>query len=85
MVFLRQICFHLVGKLVGDNDCHVFLVAPRRLPLLVQDRHLSVGDQTPVLHRARTEVGDGNHVLLGQWEGGVEVILVVRQDLRSDL
>ena len=78
-------CLHLVGKLVSHNDSHVFLVASRRLPLLVQDRHLSVGDQAPVLHCACAEVGDGDHVLLGQGEGGVEVILVVREDLRSNL
>ena len=81
----RQICLHLVSKFMSHNDCHIFLVAPRRLSLLLQDCHLPVGDQAPVLHGARAEVGDGNHVLLRQREGGVEVVLVVGEDLRPDL
>ena len=76
---------HLVGKLVGNDNCNIFLVAPRRLALFVQYCNLSVGYQTPVLHRSCAEVRDGNHVLLGQRERGVEVILVVREDLGTDL
>ena len=55
------------------------------LPDLIEQGGLPVGDEAPVLHGAGAEVGDGDHVLLGQWERGVEVILVVRKDLRSDL
>ena len=70
---------------MGNNYGNVLLVTPRRLALLIQDGHLPVRDQPPVLHRPRAEVGDCNHVLLGQGERGVEVVLVVRQDLGSDL
>lgn len=46
---------------------------------------LSVGDQAPVLHGSCTEVRNGNHVLLGQREGCLEVLLVVGEDLRANL
>ena len=70
---------------MGNNYGNVLLVTPGRLALLIQDGHLPVRDQPPVLHRPRAEVRDCNHVLLGQGERGVEVVLVVGQDLGSDL
>ena len=70
---------------MGNNYGNVLLVTPGRLALLIQDGHLPVRDQPPVLHRPRAEVRDCNHVLLGQRERGVEVVLVVSQDLWSDL
>ena len=59
---------NLVGKFVGNNYGNVLLVTPGRLALLIQDGHLPVRDQPPVLHRPRAEVRDCNHVLLGQGE-----------------
>ena len=45
---------------------------------------LPVGDEAPVLHGAGAEVGDGDHVLLGQRVGHVEVVLKVPKHLGSD-
>lgn len=42
-----------------------------------------VSDETPIFHSASRKVWYGYHVLLGQWELFVEIILVVLQDQRS--
>ena len=46
---------------------------------------LPVGNQSPVLHSPGPEVGDGNHVLLGEGEGDLEVVLEELQDLGPDI
>ena len=70
---------------MGDNDSNPLPVRGGRDAFLVQQGRLPVSDQAPVLHRTSSKVRDGNHVLLGQRERGVEVILVVREDLGTDL
>ena len=52
---------------------------------LVEQGGLPVGDEAPVLHGPGAEVGDGDHVLLGQRERRVEVSLVVGEDAGPDV
>ena len=40
--------------------------------LVIEEGGLSVGDQAPVLHRSTLEIGNGDHVQLGQWIVGRE-------------
>ena len=40
--------------------------------LVIEEGGLPVGDQAPVLHRSTLEIGNGDHVQLGQWIVGRE-------------
>lgn len=44
---------------------------------------LPIGDESPVLHGTCREVRNGNHVLLGEWVGLVEVVFEKGQHSRS--
>ena len=44
-----------------------------------------VSDQAPVLHCPGAEVRDGNHILLRQWVGHIEVVSEVVRDVGADV
>ena len=76
---------YLVSQLVGDHDGNPLLVRGSRDALLVEQGRLPVGDQAPVLHGTGGKVGDGNHVLLGQRELHIEVVLKELEYLWSNI
>ena len=53
--------------------------------LVVEEVHHSVGDEAPILHGAGAEVGDGDHVHLGQGKGAVKGLLVIVEGSRGKL
>lgn len=59
------------------------IIKTKTHPAFEEGYIVPVSNESPVLHRARAEVWDGDHVLLGKWEPDVEVVLVVLQDLRA--
>ena len=60
-----------MGELVGDDGEHPLLVAGGGGDGVVQQGRLPVGDQPPVFHRPRVEVGQGYLVWVG-WGGAAE-------------
>jgi hypothetical protein len=56
------------------SSCHALLLLRAGGGLVDHERHLAIGDQAPVLHGAHGELGDADHVQLGQrvgdlWKG----------------
>ena len=42
-----------------------------------------VSNESPVFHSTDSEVGDGEHILLGQWEAHVEITFQIGQNSRA--
>ncbi len=61
-------------ELVADDGRHALPVGRRAVPWIVEEIGLSVGDEAPVLHGARDEVGDGDHVLLRKGVGNLKEV-----------
>jgi hypothetical protein len=69
-----QIAEPLVRQLVCDDHGDALLLLRAGGGLVDHQRHLAVGNQAPVLHGAHGELGDADHVQLGQrvghlWKG----------------
>ena len=79
-----QVTKPLMGQLVSHHQCHPLLCCRGRVGRVArvdEQGWLTVGDQPPVLHVTRCEVGDSNQVNFGQWVCDVEVVLVESESL----
>ena len=66
---------------MGYYAGHDLLRARRGVVGVDEDRYLPVGDRSPVLHRARREVGNGDVVHLFERVGDAEVVIEVTQQV----
>lgn len=74
----------LMCELVANDDGNPLFSSCGSILGVDKETGLAVGDQAPVLHGARAEVGNGDQVDLGQGIGDVEVLLIVGQHLGGD-
>lgn len=80
-----QVAEPLVSKLVGDNVGDGVLESSIRSLLVKEDLSSTVGNETPVLHGAVSELVDGEQVRLGKRVVNVENLREKVDDLRGVL
>lgn len=80
-----QVAEPLVGKFVLDDLSNTLFPVDGGGFGVVEQVDDTVGDQTPVLHGAGREVGNGNHVHLGERVVDAECLLVECEGPRGDV